>query len=192
MTPREVRFTTSPALSAELAPRAKGRTTTGPVLHGYAAVFNTLSTNLGGFFERVQRGAFAESLKRDVRALFNHNSASLLGRTRSGSLKVFEDQHGLAFELRLPDTQLGHDIRELVSRGDVSQMSFGFSVPDGGDTWTYEAGRTIRVLRKVELWEISLVVDPAYSSTSVMLREMIAGLADMLAARRLRVADLLR
>jgi HK97 family phage prohead protease len=191
--PLEVRLTSSTGLAADSAPRANDRT--GPTLKGYAAVFNTLSENLGGFFERIDRGAFSASLvieRRDVLALFNHERSFLLGRTRSGTLKLFEDAHGLAFTLRLPKTQLGEDVAELVSRGDVSQMSFRFIVPDGGDSWVRERGQTIRLLRRVELYEISLVPEPAYPTTSVTLREAVeAALRAALAARRHRLAALL-
>ena len=186
--PLEIRLTASTGLSSDSTPRAGDRTD--PTLRGYAAVFNSLSEDMGGFRERIDRGAFADSIKRrDVLGLFNHERSALLGRTKSGSLKLFEDAHGLAFALRLPKTQLGADVAELVSRGDVSQMSFGFIVPEGGDTWTRERGQTIRALRRVELFEISLVPTPAYEDTFVGLREVVsAAVQAALAARRHRLA----
>lgn len=144
-------------------------------LLGHAAVFNALSEDLGGFRETIAPGAFAEAVtKDDVRALFNHDSNYVLGRLRSGTLRLVEDARGLAIEVDLPDTQT---IRDLVvapiERGDVSQMSFGFSVRPGGQDWAQDdEGRVIRTLKKVRLFDVSPVTYPAYPQTDVAVREM--------------------
>src|SRR5574338_86079 len=175
----EVRFTENPGLQAESG--TSGKTHTGPTLRGYAAVFHSRSENLGGFVEVVAPGAFAASLKsRDVRALYHHDSAAILGRMRNNSLRLWEDRHGLAFELSLPPTQLGQDVAALVSRGDVSKMSFGFICPEGGDSWTRENGLTVRTLKTVDLLEVSLVGEPAYRQTSVALRKILAAAVEEL------------
>ena len=141
--------------------RASGRT-----LSGYAAIFGT-ETRIGDFSERIAPGAFRASLEsgRDVLALLDHRADVLLGRTRSGSLKLREDDKGLAFELTLPDTQAGRDLVALAERGDLGGMSFGFIAED--EAWN---GNT-RELRSVSLHEISVVQSwPAYQTTEVSLR----------------------
>lgn len=144
-------------------------------LRGHAAVFNSLSEDLGGFRERVLPGAFRDAIARDdVRALWNHDANFILGRNRSGTLSLAEDQTGLAIDCVLPDTQT---IRDLVAapieRGDVTQMSFAFSVMPDGQDWSEDAdGMMIRTLKALRLYDISPVVYPAYQATDVALRDM--------------------
>lgn len=140
-------------------------------LAGYAAVFDSLSVVMWGFRERLAAGAFAEGLANgdDVRALWNHNTDFVLGRTKNRTLNLTEDATGLAFELEPPDTQLARDLVASVARGDVDQMSFGFVVLE--DQWDLDADeQMIRTIRKVKLYEISPVTFPAYNATSVGLR----------------------
>lgn len=144
-----------------------------PVIGGYAAVFNRLSMPLMGFREQIKPGAFAGGLDGDIRALWQHDTAVVLGRTKSGTLKLWEDKHGLAFELIPPDTQAGRDAMVLIGRGDVDQMSFGFVVPRGGDTWDDDGDKEmLRTLNKVELIEISPVTFPAYPDTTAIVRAL--------------------
>lgn len=146
-----------------------------PKLVGHAAVFNSLSEDLGGFREQIMPGAFADAIaKDDVRALFNHDSNYVLGRNVSGTLRLSEDVRGLAIEIDLPDTQT---IRDLVAapieRGDVSQMSFGFSVRPGGQDWAKnDEGQVVRSLKKVRLFDVSPVTFPAYRQTDIAVREL--------------------
>lgn len=143
--------------------RASGRS-----LKGYAAVFGSVA-EIGRVRETIAPGAFAASLSGDVLALLDHDPGKVLGRTRSGSLTLTEDAKGLAFELSLPDTQAGADVLALATRGDLGGMSFGFRVPDGGDSWEGER----RTLNRVDLREISVVSAwPAYPDTSLALRAM--------------------
>lgn len=136
-------------------------------LHGYAAVFNRSTSLFGGKFEeRIKAGAFARSLKEfDVRALWNHNDDFPLGRMSAGTLRLKEDEKGLAFEIDLPETRAGVDAGISVARGDVTGMSFGFSVPENGDEWRMADGKTTRTLIDVDLLEVSPVTFPAFEST---------------------------
>jgi HK97 family phage prohead protease len=137
----------------------------GMTFTGYAAVFNAPSQPLP-FIERIAPGAFKRSLKarNDIKLLWNHDTGAVLGSTRAGTLKLEEDSYGLRVTATLPDTSLGKDVRTLVQRGDVSAMSFGFSVPANGDSWNTDG--TERTLRSVRIHEVSIVAFPAYEQTA--------------------------
>jgi len=151
--------------------RAVPNDTNKRTIGGYAAVFNRLSVVIWGFREEIAPGAFADSLDSDIRALWNHDMAAVIGRTTNGSLRLEEDNIGLAFELDLPDTQIGRDAYTLVDGGYVSQMSFGFKLLPDGDEWRFGDGdQIIHRLKKVELREISPVTFPAYPDTTVDAR----------------------
>ncbi len=140
--------------------------TVGRRIEGYAATFNS-EARIGGFVETIAPGAFREALAGDVLAMLDHDPGKVLGRTRSGTLRLTEDGRGLAFSLDLPDTQAGRDVLALAERGDLGGMSFGFMVPKGGDSWQGER----RTLRNVSLKEISVVSAwPAYPDTEIALR----------------------
>lgn len=138
---------------------------------GYAAVFESESVDLGGFTERIAKGAFAGSLGADVRALWNHDPMHVLGRTKTGTLRLSEDERGLAIEIDPPDTQMARDVVTLIDRGDVSGMSFGFRTVK--DNWAKVAGKWLRTLLEVELFDVSPVTFPAYPSTEVALRAAV-------------------
>ena len=134
---------------------------------GYAAVFDTLSVELWGFREMVAPGAFAETLEDDVRALWNHSELMVLGRTKSGTLALREDEVGLWTETDPPAS--AGALLETIERGDVDQMSFGFRTLK--DTWRVDENEMlIRTLLKVKLYDISPVTFPAYPATSVGVR----------------------
>jgi uncharacterized protein len=137
----------------------------GMTFTGYAAVFNSPSEPLP-FTERIAPGAFRGSLKNrnDIKLLWNHDTGAVLGSTRAKTLKLTEDERGLYVEAELPNTTLGRDVRELVRRGDVDSMSFGFTVARDGESWS-DDGRE-RTLRKINLHEVSIVAFPAYSATA--------------------------
>lgn len=141
---------------------------------GYAAVFNTLAEDGWGGMEQVRAGAFKKTLaeKEDIRALWNHDTNLPLGRTTIDTLTLWEDKHGLAFELTPPDTQWGRDARESIRTGLVSQMSFGFHVHQ--DQWTSsdksKSGNDERELIEIELFEVSPVTFPFYPTTEVGVR----------------------
>lgn len=144
-------------------------------LAGHAAVFDS-PADLGPFVEVVRRGAFSRSLQEPggIMALYDHETRSILGRVSAGTLRLKEDDRGLAFELDLPDTSVGRDLAVLVQRGDVSGCSFGFLVPPGGDQWRSVMGKPLRELQRVELREITVTANPAYPDTEVALRRMPA------------------
>lgn len=140
------------------------------VIEGYAAVFNSPTDIWGMFTEVIAPGAFADAIvsNNDIRALFNHDWNNVLGRTKSGTLRLSEDARGLKFEVDLPNTTLAKDLSESLKRGDISQCSFGF-VPTS-ETWDYEPEIPVRTINSVELHEISVVSIPAYEDTEVSLR----------------------
>lgn len=143
-----------------------------PRIEGYAAVFDQLSDNLGGFREKVARGAFAKSLGGDVRALYNHNPDIILGRTKSGTLSLSEDAHGLRAVFTPPDTLTAHHVVEAMRRGDIDQMSFGFRTI--ADQWERGEDEDIRTLLEVDLFDVSVVTFPAYPQTDAAVRSLDA------------------
>ena len=143
-----------------------------PKLAGYAAVFNSPSQDLGGFTEIVKPGAFTRTLKggRDPLALVQHMPQLVLGRRSAGTLRLQEDQRGLAFEIDVPDTTAARDLLVSVERGDVKGASFAFSTPKGGDRWDVRGDKAVRELTDVELHEITITAQPAYLDTTVARR----------------------
>lgn len=155
--------------------RAQGRT-----LAGYAATFGQ-AARIGSFTESIRAGAFTQSLATggDILALVDHDATRVLGRTRTGTLKLAEDSRGLAFEIDVPDTAAGRDVLTMAERGDLGGMSFGFLVTD--EDW--QGNR--RELRTVDLREISVVnAWPAYDGTSIAARAARAASVNIAALRR--------
>ena len=151
-----------------------GQAGDGMSFSGYAAVFNSDSEPLP-FIERIAPGAFAKSLKsrNNIRMYMNHDSSMLLGTTRSKTVRLAEDSKGLFVDADLPDTSVGRDLSVLMQRGDVDSMSFGFTVPQGGDRWSDDGSR--RELRQIRLFEVSVVTGfPAYAATSASVRSLDA------------------
>lgn len=147
----------------------------GPVIEGYFSVFNSDYPLWPGATEQVAPGAFAKSLAGeygvcDVRALANHDTRLVLGRTTAGTLTLREDEHGLfgTIQINEQDTD-AMNLYARVQRGDVSQCSFGFDIreeafveaPDGSCRW---------ILKDVVLYEVSVCTFPAYEETSVEAR----------------------
>jgi HK97 family phage prohead protease len=161
---RDVEFRTMEVGGLEL--RAADTAGGSPVFSGYAAVFNSPSEPLP-FTETIAPGAFRRTLKseREIRMFVNHDSGQPLATTRNGSLRLSEDARGLRAEADLPDTTAGRDLATLIESGVVHSMSFGFSIPRGGDSFS-DNGQT-RELREVILHEVSVVTGfPAYPATS--------------------------
>lgn len=149
-------------------------------IQGYAAVFGKRSVILGDFVEVIEPGFFASALSGDVRALWNHNTDLVLGRTKNNTLELEEDDKGLRVSFIPPDTQWGRDALVSIKRGDVNQMSFGFAVKPGGDAWSSESkGVRLRTLLAggcKALYDVSPVTFPAYPQTSAQVRAAVAEL----------------
>ena len=122
-----------------------------PRIIGYAAVFNTI-TNLNDMHsERIARGAFTKSIVTDdIRALINHDANYVLGRNKSGTLRLYEDDRGLRYEIDPPDTQPARDLLTLLKRGDISQSSFGFNILGISKPETID-GRIVHTITEAKL-----------------------------------------
>lgn len=155
------------------------------VLRGYAAVYDQPTTRQSDYpgTETIARGAFDAALGRDdVLALVDHNVSQLLGRTSNGTLRLRSDDHGLAFEVDLPDTTLARDVRALVARGDITGMSFS-AMP--GVVERTASGVVHRSFER--LADVSVVTMPAYEGTEVLARNSAAtGLREQLIRARHR------
>lgn len=143
----------------------------GPIIEGYFAVFNSDYEIWPGAIEQVAPGAFTSALGGDIRALADHDTRIVLGRTTAGTLELREDDRGLYGSIKInPEDQEAMNLYHRVQRGDVTQCSFGFDIkdeeyqhrPDGSDLW---------IIRDVVLYEVSVVTFPAYAETSVQARK---------------------
>ena len=141
----------------------------GNTIRGYAAVYNSDSEWMGGFYEQIEAGAFDSVLDNDVRAYFNHDENLLLGRVSSGTLRIGTDKRGLFYEVDLPNTSYANDLVELMKRGDVNQSSFAFLIE--ADRWEQRDGITYRIIEKVSrLLDVSPVAQPAYPDATSELK----------------------
>ncbi|MCT7468968.1 HK97 family phage prohead protease [Aliarcobacter cryaerophilus] len=139
---------------------------------GIVAPYNKRSKDLGGFYEIIAPGAFDSVLTKNenIIAVLDHSrdSHKILGSTQSGTLELRSTDQGLEFSLDIAKTSTGTDIVELLKRGDLSKMSFAFSLDKGQDSWDFINGETIRTIRSFKsLHDISIVSNPAYNDTSV-------------------------
>src|SRR5271155_5468357 len=155
--------------------RAAGSDAT-PKIEGYAATFGTRA-NIGPFYEVIQQGAFKRTLASDadVLALFNHDDNFLLGRKSAGTLTLEEDTKGLKFSCSLPETSIARDVYANLKAGNLRECSFGFYVEDAaGERWAQMPdGTTLRTLLDVTLFDVSVVVNPAYGGTSANARHVV-------------------
>ena len=141
-------------------------TVEGRTLSGVAAPYGS-EAKIADFRETIAPGAFTRTLaeNRDILCLADHDPARVLGRTKSGTLQLREDERGLRFELQVPDTSTGRDLRALAERGDLGGVSMGFIATR--DSWDGD----LRTLHEVELHEVSIVqAHAAYPTTTVSLR----------------------
>jgi len=126
-----------------------------------------------GAVERILPGAFDRAIKEDdVRALFNHDQSLVLGRNRAGTLKLTSTNEGLDYEITPADTTIYRDVTQHLARGDVTGSSFAFSVTTGGEEWSEdeERGLKVREVRDAKLFDVSPVTYPAYQATEASLR----------------------
>ncbi len=156
---------------------------TGSVIVGHAPVWNRYSQNLGGFVEQVAQGASSRAIvEDDIRGLLNHDPSLLLGRNKSGTMRLFEDNVGLRFEIDVPDTQCGRDLVVSAKRGDITGASFSFRVID--QEWgVTESDFPLRTIKSMQMFDTGPVTFPAYLDSESGLRsyvdrsEALAGLA---------------
>lgn len=141
-----------------------------PTIEGYFAVFNSIYEIAPGMTESVKPGAFSRTLGGDIRALTNHDTTLVLGRTKAHTLELREDEHGLWGKISInPKDADAMNLYERVKRGDVDQCSFGFEIvneetdfrDDGSIHWT---------ITDVNLFEVSACTFPAYSETNISAR----------------------
>lgn len=140
-------------------------------IEGYFAVFDSNYEIGAGMSESIRLGAFASSLANDVRALINHDTTLVLGRTKAGTLQLKEDSRGLWGHIDInPNDRDAMNLYERVKRGDVDQCSFGFDIRSE-DTDIREDGSIHWTLTDVELYEVSCCTFPAYQETNISARE---------------------
>jgi HK97 family phage prohead protease len=156
-----------------------------PKIEGYAATFGTVA-NIGSFSEVIQKGAFTNTLASDtdVVCLFNHRDELLLGRKSAGTLTLSQDAKGLRFSVSLPDTSTARDCYANLKAGNLKECSFGFFVasPEGERWEKLPDGSMLRTLLDVTLFDVSVVVNPAYSGTSAIARNVVSADAEKRAA----------
>ena len=141
-----------------------------PVIEGYFAVFNSNYEIAPGMSESIAPGAFSRSISNDVRALTNHDTTLVLGRTKAATLELREDSHGLWGSIQInPNDRDAMNTYERVKRGDVDQCSFGFDIRDE-ESEVFENGDVHWTIRDVELYEVSCCTFPAYEETGIKAR----------------------
>jgi len=148
-------------------------------ISGYAAVFYDGQPGGGTEFglwegarERIAPGAFARAIteRDDARALFNHEPDKLLGRVSAGTLQLREDGKGLHYRINLGNTSIARDVKEMISRGDLTGSSFSFKVTE--EEWTDEEGTQVRTISGVQLFDVGPVTFPAYDASTVKSRDL--------------------
>lgn len=140
-------------------------------IDGYFAVFNSQYWLFEDGFETIDEGAFDLANDTDVRALTNHDTTLVLGRTTAGTLTLGVDSRGLFGTIEInPNDQDAVNLYERVRRGDVSQCSFGFDVLEEAIERSDNAP-TVWHIKRVKLWEVSVVTFPAYEETGVTARK---------------------
>lgn len=143
----------------------------GPIIEGYFAVFNSNYELWDGASESIAPGAFDKTISGDIRALINHDTTLVLGRTIAGTLELRTDSHGLWGRIRInPNDQDAMNLHARVERGDVSQCSFGFYIVSE-ETDFREDGSIHWTLTEVDLFEVSCCTFPAYEETSISARQ---------------------
>lgn len=139
-------------------------------IEGYFVIFNSETELFEGCFEEISDKAFKDIDLSDIRALADHDTAKVLGRTKSNTLKLKVDEKGLYGEITInKNDSEAVNLYERVKRGDIDQCSFGFNILD--ETMDSRSdGTTKWTINEIELFEVSVVTFPAYQDTSVEAR----------------------
>jgi HK97 family phage prohead protease len=160
--------------------KAEVRATDGdsPHIVGHAAVFNSRSQDLGGFFEIIAPGAFDACLASapDIVGMWNHDDTQIpLGRTSSGTMKVSVDSIGVQYDIDPPNTTIARDLMVSLRRKDVNASSFGFFCLQ--DEWSIdpETDSLLRTVQKADIFDCSPVIFPAFLAAESSLRAAFAG-----------------
>lgn len=141
------------------------------VIEGYFALFNDETNLFGNVYEEIDRDAFNNTLDKDIRALINHDTSKVLGRTKAKTLELKADEKGLYGKIKInPNDTEAVNLYERVKRGDVDQCSFGFFIKDE-DVENRSDGTTKFVIKDIDLFEVSAVTFPAYENTGISARE---------------------
>ena len=141
-----------------------------PTIEGYFAVFNSNYEIAPGMSESIAPGAFSRTLSNDVRALINHDTTLVLGRTKANTLELREDSHGLWGKISInPNDRDAMNLYERVKRGDVDQCSFGFDLKEQ-DTEIRDDGAVHWTIKDLDLFEVSCCTFPAYEQTNISAR----------------------
>lgn len=139
-------------------------------IEGYFAVYNSVYNIAPGMSESIAPGAFSKSMTGDIRALVNHDTSLVLGRTKAGTLVLRDDSHGLWGHIDInPNDVAAMDLYARVERGDVDQCSFGFDIRSQ-DTEIREDGSVHWTLTDIDLYEVSCCTFPAYEETNISAR----------------------
>lgn len=140
-------------------------------ISGYFSVFDSIYELWPGATESIDAHAFDGQLSSDIRCLIDHDTRLVLGRNKAGTLTLKVDSRGLWGEVEInPNDQDAMNLYERVKRGDVDQCSFGFEILD--EEFIDNGDGTVRwLIKKVKLYEVSIVTFPAYEETSVSARK---------------------
>lgn len=140
-------------------------------IEGYFAVFNSIYEIAPGMTESIAPGAFDRTLSGDIRALINHDTTLVMGRTKANTLQLRADSHGLWGHIDVnPNDTDAMNLYSRVQRGDVNQCSFGFEIVSE-ETDFREDGSVHWTINEVELFEVSPCTFPAYKETNISARE---------------------
>lgn len=147
------------------------------LVEGYAITYDEPATHQYGdrkFTEVIKRGALDFTDMRDVPLRYNHNDSwMIMARTRNKSLQLIKDDIGLKIQATLLDMQTNRDAYKAIQAGLIDKMSFAFTVPENGDTWTINDTESIREVNNIDkLYDVSVVDTPFYDSTSIYARSL--------------------
>lgn len=146
-----------------------------PTIEGYFAVFDSVYEVWDGVTESIAPGAFTDSISGDVRALYNHNTDLILGRTSAGTLELRQDSHGLWGKVKInKNDSSAMDAYERIKRGDITGCSFGFDIEEERQTFNDDGSVHFTIEKVNPLYEVSPCVFPAYEATRINARGMQA------------------